>query len=126
MGVTNFPNGVNIGDSAGGTSDFTIANVTVTKTAAQINALAGGTASGLRIAGGVQSVTGAGTINTNLTTVTSVTATLETSGTAAGTACVVTAGTAGGGSIYLRTWNGAAFTTAGTVAQNVNWQAFGT
>lgn len=110
----------------------------VTKTAAQINALAVGVAGGYKIARGVGSITGTGTVVTGLATVVAVTATAQDDldGDAlAGVSATIgdQAGAPAAGSVILKCWKvttgGAAGNPtliAATAAKSVNWIAVGT
>src|SRR5688572_9196915 len=79
MPSTNFPNGVNVGSSDGGTALLELGGTAVNVTAAELNRNAGAagavlayTASGKKAAGGTVSVgvgANAGTVSTGLTTV---------------------------------------------------------
>lgn len=135
MGVTRFPNGVEVGDgSAAGT--LSIGGTAITVTAAQINT-AGGEGVDHPIAhvsaDGKKSyynagtaITGAGTVSTGLTTCDSVVANLvgalPTPG--SGTAYLVTSGTATAGGAVVRVYDNKG--ELATVAGTVTIQAFGT
>lgn len=133
MGVTRFPNGVNIGNADGGTAEFQLGGTAVTATAAELNLLDGGlgaavltfdSATPYVVASGSTAITGGGTIATGLGgTVQYVTASLTNNGTAAFVVHAAPVAAAGGSVIfYVYGQTGAAAASAGTV----NWIAFGT
>lgn len=84
----------------------------------------GVTAFGTATAAGVTSITGVGTVATGLTTVAGGVVSLAALPGTAGGSAAFAIGTAEGANLIIRTYqyNGV---TAGTVAQNVAWTAFG-
>ena len=136
MGLTNFPNGVNAGDSAvdGGTP-LQIRSVTVSATAAELNTLAGAlgakalsydSATPMVMASGSTAVTGTALFGTGLGgTVSHVLASIAHAGTSVSSPRLVQAyGLTSGGTITIE-----CYALAGTltnVAGTVNWIAIGT
>lgn len=107
----------------------------VTKTAAQINLLTAGVAAGYKVARGVASITGSGTVVTGLATVVAVVATADTDPDGVALAMVTAqigdqAGAPAAGSVYLKAWKvtatGNATLIAATAAKSINWIAIGT
>ena len=116
-------------------NQFYIGGVQVTKTASEINALAGGVASGYKIARGVHTtVTASDTVATGLSTVVAIVATLESD--PGDNPLLVSAsigdqaGAPAAGSVLIKTWktDGTDPTpvAATTFSQKVNWVAIGT
>jgi hypothetical protein len=110
------------------------AGTSITKTAAEINALVGGIAGGYKLARGVAAVTGTATVVTGLTTVVAVIATpqddLDGDTLAGGSATIGDqAGAPAAGSVILKCWKitGDADVTmiAADAAKNINWLAIG-
>jgi len=116
-------------------NQFYIGGVQVTKTASEINALAGGVASGYKIARGVHTtVTASDTVVTGLSTVVAIVATLESD--PGDNPLLVSAsigdqaGAPAAGSVLIKTWktDGTDPTpvAATTFSKKVNWVAIGT
>lgn len=116
-------------------NQFYIGGVQVTKTASEINALAGGVASGYKIARGVHTtVTASDTVATGLSTVVAIVATLESD--PGDNPLLVSAsigdqaGAPAAGSVLIKTWktDGTDPTpvAATTFSKKVNWVAIGT
>ena len=127
MGVTYYPDGVQIGSEAGGTADFKLGGTTVTRTAAQINALLAGTASGFKAHGGTIVFTLTGGVATGLSTFVGWSAVLVGAPDLAANGIIqISAGTAAGGSITVAGYK-ADGTAAGAAAiGTAAWTAFGT
>ena len=132
IGVTNFPNGLNVGNADGATADFQIGGTAVTVSAAQLNTaggegvdhpLAHTTTDSKKIAWNTGTViTGSGTVASGLaTTETAVASFVSIPGTAA---CIVTAGTAASGGVVLNTYSALGITAV--VAGTVSFIATGT
>lgn len=119
LDYTNGANYVNAGDSTSAT---------------WVRVLSAGGGTGVKIVGGVASVTGTGTVVTGLATVIAVDATLQDDAALTGNIVTATigdqAGTPAAGSVILKVWKptGAADCTpiAATAAKSVNWLAWGT
>lgn len=138
MPVTNFPDGVNVGNDASGTAQFQLGGTAVTTTAAELNKADGilGNAlaydnAGFRIAAsGSTAITGSGTIATGMANVQHVVASLAgvvTAGTAAAgdaITVIVDPVTVGGGSVIFRCLDKSGINA--TAAGTVNWIAIGT
>ena len=116
-------------------NQFYIGGVQVTKTASEINALAGGVASGYKIVRGVHTtVTASDTVVTGLSTVVAIVATLESD--PGDNPLLVSAsigdqaGAPAAGSVLIKTWktDGTDPTpvAATTFSKKVNWVAIGT
>lgn len=130
MGVTNLPDGLNIGSEGGASATFQIGGTAVTSTAAELNyadgllgkALAFDSATPYIVAAGTLAGTVGGTVASGLSVApTYVTASLGGAGTGS---FVATARAGSGGSVIIEVYNssGAAATDAGTVT----WLAIGT
>lgn len=130
MGRTNFPNGINVGDAASGTADFTLGGTAVTATAAELNladGIAGAalayTSAGKILAAGTVIVTGSTAIvpsgiTTALFAVASQYGVAPTGAGTVGGFAKVSAGLSGGGTItvYAQDAWGTASLTAGTAS----------
>ena len=135
MGLTNFPHGVNVGDSAkdGGTP-FQIRSTTVSATAAELNPLAGAlgakvltfdSSTAMVMAAGATAISGTVSFSSGLGgTPSYVIATSAVAGQGTNTPNWVQGfGVGGGGTITLECY--ARGGTAATVAGTVNWIAIG-
>lgn len=118
MGVTRFPDGINLGNESGGTATFSIGGTVVNLTAAALNALVGSDSSGKEIAAFDGTVAGTASLSSGLSTVDHVVASLVLiDGTAATQARTLHASTAGvaAGNVAIRVEGATGATVSGTV-----------